>query len=359
VGLQYRTLNHWRGVAALWVVLFHGFGTTYDVTTHPITEILKPIAAPGWLGVHLFFVISGYCIAAATLRLATSGGTVREFVLSRLLRIMPTYWAAFVATLLLSLVALPFNNATLLSTLPDGWRGWTGNLLLIQPYVGTPYYVIVYWSLVVEAGFYIIVALLFTVSRRSPTLAWALAATLTAASVLAPADPRFAVFKFWPEFVCGALVLLALHARLERRPTHEFAFVGVILLLGGCGAALSWAGAESQLWFGAVFALLLLAIQPLDAWLSSARHLRWLATVGTFSYCLYLIHIPFGGRVLGLGRRFVPDTSLLFVALQVGYWTASIGAALVLYRLAESRFEIQRRRFQPSHASASVVVGPV
>jgi peptidoglycan/LPS O-acetylase OafA/YrhL len=57
---QYKSLDHWRGIAILWVMIFHGFGTTYDKSLHPLAESLKAVAAPGWLGVHLFFVISGF-----------------------------------------------------------------------------------------------------------------------------------------------------------------------------------------------------------------------------------------------------------------------------------------------------------
>ena len=66
---EYRTLDHWRGVAALWVMIFHGFVTTYHLSLHPLTELLKLVAAPGWLGVHLFFVISGYCISGNVYKL--------------------------------------------------------------------------------------------------------------------------------------------------------------------------------------------------------------------------------------------------------------------------------------------------
>jgi peptidoglycan/LPS O-acetylase OafA/YrhL len=52
---QYKTLDHWRGIAVLWVMIFHGFGTAYDQSLHPLAELIKSVAAPGWLGVHLFF----------------------------------------------------------------------------------------------------------------------------------------------------------------------------------------------------------------------------------------------------------------------------------------------------------------
>ena len=53
---QYKTLDHWRGVAALWVMIFHGFGTVYNKPLHPLVELVKSVAAPGWLGVHLDYL---------------------------------------------------------------------------------------------------------------------------------------------------------------------------------------------------------------------------------------------------------------------------------------------------------------
>jgi len=359
MNLKYRTLDHWRGVAALWVVLFHGFGTTYEVRTHPITEMAKIVAAPGWLGVHLFFVISGYCIAAAALQLEARQGTPAQFAMSRFLRIMPTYWAAFAAALAIGLIALPFNHATLAGELPSGWSGWLGNLFLIQPYLGARYYVIVYWSLVVEVGFYAIVVILLILRRSSPTLAWGLGATLTAICAAAPpSNPYLIVFRFWPEFVCGSLVLFALQARLQRSP-YAFAGTASILGLGVGGAALALTGRDNQLWFSAAFALSLLALYPLDGRLMRVRALNWLATVGAFSYCLYLIHLPFGGRVIGLGRRVVADTSLAFVALQVTYIGVSIASAYALHRLAERRFEMRRHAFHATQASPSRQSSPL
>jgi peptidoglycan/LPS O-acetylase OafA/YrhL len=37
---QYKTLDHWRGIAALWVMIFHGFGTTYEKSLHPFVIAL-------------------------------------------------------------------------------------------------------------------------------------------------------------------------------------------------------------------------------------------------------------------------------------------------------------------------------
>jgi len=66
---QYRTLDHWRGIAALWVMIFHGFATIYNKPLNPLVELVKSVAALGWLGVHLFFVISGFVMIVSSQKL--------------------------------------------------------------------------------------------------------------------------------------------------------------------------------------------------------------------------------------------------------------------------------------------------
>jgi peptidoglycan/LPS O-acetylase OafA/YrhL len=70
--LRYASLDHWRGVAALGVMVFHSFGAVRIAgqSVHPSIQWLKWLSDFGWFGVHLFFVISGYCIAANVCRMA-------------------------------------------------------------------------------------------------------------------------------------------------------------------------------------------------------------------------------------------------------------------------------------------------
>ena len=164
---HYKTLDHWRGFAALWVVLFHGFGSSYDKSLHPIVEPLKNIAQPGWLGVHIFFVISGYCIAASAYKIIIKNKTPWDFIKNRFLRLFPVYWLAFFLTIAINLIAAPFNHTGLWNNLPATWQVWLGNIFLIQPYLQVPNYVVVYWSLVVEVAFYLVVSVLLFVATIS------------------------------------------------------------------------------------------------------------------------------------------------------------------------------------------------
>src|SRR5258706_6244980 len=94
---RFESLDHWRGVACLLVVVYHS--TIIYLST---TSLASP--APGWVGglleithhfnvgVALFFVISGYCIAAAADGARRRNSGVGQYFVPRFRRIYPTFW---------------------------------------------------------------------------------------------------------------------------------------------------------------------------------------------------------------------------------------------------------------------------
>src|SRR4029079_6353157 len=96
-----------RGIAILLVVVYHSFGSTWgwwvpwagwtsDFRSAPNDALiwLYPVTA-AWVGVPLFFVISGFCIHYSFLRRGQFNA--REFVWRRFWRIYPAYFVALVA----------------------------------------------------------------------------------------------------------------------------------------------------------------------------------------------------------------------------------------------------------------------
>ncbi|UBF28989.1 acyltransferase [Kovacikia minuta CCNUW1] len=296
----------------------------------------KAIAAPGWLGVHLFFVISGYCIAANVYRLTLRQGNSWTFIQSRFWRIFPTYWAAFLVTIAWHLVTSPFNKTNVWANLPSSWQSWLGNGLLIQPYLSVPFYVVVYWSLVVEIGFYLLVVSLLVIRNHwGQKLALLLGVALGITSVLLP--PGFAItpLSYWAEFVCGGLLFSALWANAQNRFYQRNLSLFLIAILGIESLWIKWAYHSNEVWFSALFAIALYLLFPLDTQITSLKSARWLSFLGLISYSLYLLHVPFQGKIINLGTRFIPPESLLVVLLQGCGWGVAIGVSYVFYRRVE------------------------
>lgn len=106
----------------------------------------------GGLGVDLFFMISGFVIA-----LSAEGRSFSAFAASRISRIVPTYWLAIVVTTLFLLFEGPdYREVTI--------RQLFANLVLLQGPLGESFIDGVYWTIVIEMRFYVLVALLLVVN---------------------------------------------------------------------------------------------------------------------------------------------------------------------------------------------------
>src|SRR5437762_2479236 len=100
---RYYTLDHWRGLACLMIVLFHA--SIYLVPSHDTsapqevvalqsraaTFAVRAINCLGW-GVPIFFVISGYCIATTVDSSRRKANPARNFFARRFRRIFPPFW---------------------------------------------------------------------------------------------------------------------------------------------------------------------------------------------------------------------------------------------------------------------------
>ena len=141
-----------RAIAVLMVVAFHYLGRwPNDYTGLSI----PPMFEFGWLGVDLFFVISGYCIAMT----ASRAVSLATFWGRRFGRIYPAYVAGVILTFaLVSAIGLPGKEVSTLQA--------AGNLLFLNA-LGFPPVDGVYWSLIVELKFYCIYGLLLCISHRS------------------------------------------------------------------------------------------------------------------------------------------------------------------------------------------------
>ena len=291
-----------RALAVLAVIAFH----------------LAPSALPGGLhGVDLFFVISGFVVAASAARWRTS--TLAEFAggfyRRRLLRIAPALLVCLLVTAIASMLFVPLawlsetNDRTGLlaffglSNLFLAWHGdgYFAPTAEFNPYVHT-------WSLGVEEQFYLLFPLLFFAWLRGGRLRWLSAAAfvLVLAGSLADAMQRAAhdadaafyltSARLW-EIAAGVL-LYQLTARRSRdgwranRLAEAAAWISLGLLLG----ALAWpsAGVTSILAMVAATTGLLASLHRRGAQSLLARLLALppLVAIGRRAYSLYLWHWP-------------------------------------------------------------------
>lgn len=140
-----------RAIAVLGVVAFH-YGFRGPLGDEGFTDLSLPALAPyakyGFLGVQLFFVISGFVIAYTA-----EQRTALEFGIARLARIYPAFIVCMTLTFVVTLLfGAPRFQAT--------FTQWLANYAIAAPALHQPFMDGAYWSLVCELTFYAWIAVL-------------------------------------------------------------------------------------------------------------------------------------------------------------------------------------------------------
>ncbi len=320
-----------RFFAALAVVLFHyAFrGHAADGLTEMHVPALEPVARYGFLGVHLFFMISGFVI------LMTAGdASFRKFVASRASRLLPAFWVcctlSFAAT-------LAFGGGRFTAS----WPQYLVNLLMLgggfgqQPIDGA------YWSLGTELRFYRLVAivLLFRQIHRAERWLYVwLALTVLVELVPAIKLKGFLITDYAGFFIGGAACyLIRLHGLSPAR----------IALVAAAWALSLHHEAQLVAEFDENFPAAPIGL-PVVATAMSAFYLAMLALalrtrpivahpawvwLGAISYPLYLLHQNLGYMAFNLAGGAL-DRDLLFW----GVIAAAIALALAVHLAVERPF---------------------
>lgn len=324
-----------RAIAIVAVLLYHGS---------------FKFASGGYVGVDVFFVVSGFLITSLVLaEIANGRFTLLDFYDRRVRRLFPALLAVMLACTLASVGLF----------LPEELRRFGGSLFATAGFASNVFFwletgyfqtdaelkpLIHTWSLAVEEQFYLLVPLLVVLGLRRRPRAFAAGAVLLLLASLVSAEwavrtaPSAAFyltpFRLW-ELALGVLLALPIIPRGGPRPAREcFAWLGLVLILWSV-ATFSWktpfpglhavapcAGSALVIWTGAggdTTARRLLSLRPV-------------VFVGLISYSLYLWHWP----ILSFARYW--KISELGDAATVVLLAISIGVSALSWRFIEQPF---------------------
>jgi peptidoglycan/LPS O-acetylase OafA/YrhL len=311
-----KSLDGLRGVAILLVMGFHYFYALAGGTTYPYGDAFANcfLFKYGYLGVELFFIISGFVIAMTL----DSCATPQEFFVRRVSRIWPPLLFCSVVTFLtIRLIPTPFAVDA-----GQEWINFFPSLTLTPPelwrlaYPGARFIDFPYWSLVVEVRFYIFAACTFWfLGRRNfgrnlvaLTCFNILAKTLLKFASPATNDIYFQLFipSFLPWFAAGA-VFYDLYLRRLTQPRAAFYLVPLLVIIARYDFLLddSVQSTYVAITFAAVYfgCFWLIALQKKVGDAFGMQPLVW---VGACSYSIYLIHFEIGASAISTVSKTLP-----------------------------------------------------
>ena len=328
-----------RAVAVLAVLAFHASHT----------------ALPGgFIGVDVFFVLSGYLITQVLLRpMAEKRFSIREFYRRRIRRLYPALFTVLACTLVMGLAFFPptllkelvksqFFTTLFLSNF--AFARETGYFDLqseLKPLLHT-------WSLGVEEQFYLLFPpILYVLHRWAKRLMW-IGLFVLALLSLYFSQTRLAthpeVSFFFPTSRAFELLIGALCVGIDRRLSLPLIVQKILSLAGLAALAISFIFITEESPFPGLLALLpclgtaALLVSP-QGW--GNRALSWppLVRVGDISYSLYLWHWP----LLVFARFVFPDATWVIVIALV----LSVALAWLSWRYIETPFLRERPEKRP------------
>jgi peptidoglycan/LPS O-acetylase OafA/YrhL len=311
-----------RFMAAFGVMLYHY--VSHRPRADGSLSFMATVTQQGYLGVDVFFMISGFVILWSA-----SGRSGAGFVRARILRLYPEFWLAMlITTLAIYLMVGPGRHVDVVQLI--------GNATMLPQYIGVEMIDGVYWTLAVEIKFYALVWLLI-VSRQIARLEIALYVWLALTAVAELFDVgsimRSAIiFPYGAHFAAGGLFYLVYESGWTRARAIAVAVALPLCAFSSISQIDQFVDAARITMAMKIATAVVIAVAFVCfAMLRRLQSVRWpaaIALVGALTYPLYLTHNV--GKLLFLQRLTAGPVwarSLAAIAFSLGLagavmWTA-------------------------------------
>lgn len=340
-------LDGLRGVAILLVMAYH-FG---------------PLISWGWMGVDLFFVLSGFLITKSLCSFPINSANLLLFFKNRFLRIAPAYYLMIAVFFMLAPLVDSLSEGTAFKELQKNqWVFWLYQVDVWYAFNGWPemIYLVPLWSLSVEFKFYLLWPLVLYLiqhleSRNRELVLLAIIAIAVFFRLSGDhfmdvaSDFRYVFFlSRLDSFAIGALLFMKYQQRQQAGKYGTIVLAAIVIFLVICFLGFEWDGAFSHPFIHTVgFTLLAIGWAILIGGLVTKPAGRFhlfsstpLRTIGKYSYSIYLIHYPVWLMVMKLDLA-VPVSALIS-------FVVSIVLGGISYHLVEKPFLKMKKT--PVHA---------
>ncbi len=362
-----------RGLAVLAVMFTH-----VTVQVFPLPGFLQDAFGFGWMGVDLFFVLSGFLITGILVDTRQCTNYFRSFYARRFLRIFPLYYG------FLAVALLVFPHIVPADYMPGRTERWLCVSYLMNWTALFPWHHNIlnhFWSLGIEEQFYLawpLVVLLVSPRRLLP-LVLALEVVVLSGRCWwvyhhgPGVAVQFATITRMDGLLLGAACAVLVRRFRIPRQTAAPLFWLAVLLVASYVAGFQLSGfAERQVFKQSVgytilaigFAALVLYAVLTDGqpgWQQARLCSKPLRLLGKYSYGIYVLHVPIFYFLNQLSHHFpnAVQHSLWFGYFFIAFkFATAFGVASLSYNFYEKRFLAMKERFAPVYRQAPAVARP-
>ncbi|MCO8312599.1 acyltransferase family protein [Pseudomonas mandelii] len=310
-----------RFLAAFAVVIFHYAFRGYargDMSTMPYPLLAEP-AKYGYLGVELFFMISGFVIL-----MTASSNNLKVFFISRVVRLYPAFLVCCTLTFLITLaIGQPRYTA-------DFYQ-YIVNMTLLSDLMGVPSIDGVYWSLFVEIKFYLMISILLGLKKiekiETYLVLWLLISAIVEAFTFEKIR-SILITDYSAYFIAGATFYIIWAKGFTK--TRVFLLAGALAL--ACYTAIVWAASIETKYAtefnpliicGVIILFFMTFFLIATNKTAAIGNLNW-TTLGALTYPLYLLHQMIGFMIFNLAYPMVNPHILLWGTTALMIWASYI-----------------------------------
>ncbi|MGX5847849.1 acyltransferase family protein [Mesorhizobium sp. PL10] len=335
------TLDLLRLAAALAVVFFHYFfrGAAADGALAEGYPAVAPFALYGYLGVNLFFLISGFVIAWSA-----EGRFWQEFAIARFVRLYPGYLLCMTITFI---IVLAFGVPLFSTSLGQ----YAANLSMFAPSLGQPFMDGVYWSILLELVFYgwvtlALIAGVFQKWKLGLIFIWLAIAALNEFFLGSRGIRLLFITEFGPFFAAGVLVH---HLHAHGRSLPALLLLGAAFLLSCSTLSVTQQWMLNEYGIAVSQPHLLIANIVMHSLLIGAILLRSYVVpsaltlaLGGLTYPLYLLHQKIGYIAINAAAPWT------------GKWAAALGCVALMVLMSWAIWKYFER---PAQREAKAWIG--
>lgn len=326
-----------RAIAVMLVATFHIWRDT-GRPSYPVGAFdLLGFMGNGWVGVGVFFVISGYCMGISTARDFSQGisaGSFLRYVAKRFLRIAPPYYVSiFLWVCIIDLYGIAEKGTSLADIVT--------HLTFTHNFTHTTLFSIsgVFWTIAVEMQFYLLLPILLSVMKQ-PLHAWMLLFLSISLSLFTFYSGLSSLYNwglpvYLPLFIFGYILNMSQYELLEIINKYKLTYVllpAFIVLLSYKGIGYDNSIRPYELVVSVTFGLLMLKMISMN-W--NGSFVSGLSYIGSASFSIYLYNYIYMAVKPSVGYNFISSAIM---------WLSVFAFGILMYLLVERQSEALRKK---------------